>query len=236
MVDFPKLMKEEGTVTEVMESSLDQSYSLTHRKLNGLNGAVSNGPNQQVVVGLADANGPNGQLSRENFTEQAQSENHLFFASVSPTPTKDTNFIKSQGRGPKKTKIKQLAKGKENRTGVHPKAGMAAIIPRDVDMEIDRAEVGNKRRCRTPLMLILKNAKPTRRTKKRTMLFRFESMWLRDDRCSVVVTDAWERGRIGGKEWPLHHCLEECRASLAEWNKNSFGHVGKQNSELQKKL
>ncbi|XP_023881645.1 uncharacterized protein LOC111994021 [Quercus suber] len=85
-------------------------------------------------------------------------------------------------------------------------------------------------------MLILKNAKPTRRTKKRTMLFRFESMWLRDDRCSVVVTDAWERGRIGGKEWPLHHCLEECRASLAEWNKNSFGHVGKQNSELQKKL
>ncbi|KAK7854116.1 hypothetical protein CFP56_033416, partial [Quercus suber] len=123
-----------------MESSLDQSYSLTHRKLNGLNGAVSNGPNQQVVVGLADANGPNGQLSRENFTEQAQSENHLFFASVSPTPTKDTNFIKSQGRGPKKTKIKQLAKGKENRTGVHPKAGMAAIIPRDVDMEIDRAE------------------------------------------------------------------------------------------------
>ena len=35
---------------------------------------------------------------------------------------------------------------------VLPNSGMAAITTRDVDMEVDRVEVGNKRRCRTPLI------------------------------------------------------------------------------------
>nr|POF02120.1 hypothetical protein CFP56_71808 [Quercus suber] len=85
-------------------------------------------------------------------------------------------------------------------------------------------------------MLILKNTNPTGRQKKRAKLFRFESMWLRDERCSVVVFDDWERGRILGTDWPLLHCLEECRVSLTEWNKHSFGHVGKQIFDLQRKL
>ena len=59
-------------------------------------------------------------------------------------------------------------------------------------------------------------------------------MWLKDDRCSGVVNDAWERGRIIGNDWPLLQCMEECRASLTEWNKHSFGHVGKQITELQR--
>jgi len=59
-------------------------------------------------------------------------------------------------------------------------------------------------------MLVLKSAKPTGRRKRKTKLFRFESMWLRDKRCSKVVIDAWERGRILGMNWPLLHCLEEC--------------------------
>ncbi|XP_030939674.1 uncharacterized protein LOC115964516 [Quercus lobata] len=44
-------------------------------------------------------------------------------------------------------------------------------------------------------MLILKNEKPIGRRKKRTKLFRFESMWLRDERCFRLVTDAWEKGK-----------------------------------------
>ena len=39
-----------------------------------------------------------------------------------------------------------------------------------------------------------------------------------------------------GTNWPLLHCLEECRTSLIEWNKHSFGYAGKQITELQKKL
>ncbi|XP_023879438.1 uncharacterized protein LOC111991860 [Quercus suber] len=44
-------------------------------------------------------------------------------------------------------------------------------------------------------MLILKNAKPNGWRKKRKKLFRFESMWLRDEWCSGVVIDAWEKGK-----------------------------------------
>nr|POE57483.1 hypothetical protein CFP56_06550 [Quercus suber] len=51
-----------------------------------------------------------------------------------------------------------------------------------------------------------------------------------------VVNDAWERGRNMGTNWPLLHCLEECRTSLTKRNKHSFGHIGKQITELQKKL
>ena len=35
---------------------------------------------------------------------------------------------------------------------VLPNSGMVAITTQDVDMEVDRVEVGNKRRCRTPLI------------------------------------------------------------------------------------
>ena len=85
-------------------------------------------------------------------------------------------------------------------------------------------------------MLFLKSANPTGKRRKRAKLFRFKLMWLRDERCSEVVNDARERGRNMGTNWPLLYCLEECRTSLIEWNKHSFGHVGKQITELQKKL
>ena len=85
-------------------------------------------------------------------------------------------------------------------------------------------------------ILILKSANPARKRRKKSKLFRFESMWLRDEGCSGVVNDAWDRGRIRGTDWPLLHCLEECRTSLSKWNKHSFGHVGKQIAVLQKKL
>nr|XP_023887252.1 uncharacterized protein LOC111999356 [Quercus suber] len=85
-------------------------------------------------------------------------------------------------------------------------------------------------------ILILMSAKPMERRIKGKKPFRFESMWLRDERCSGVVNEAWEKGRIGGNDWPLLQCLEECRALLTEWNKHSFGHVGKQITVLQRKI
>ncbi|KAL4627161.1 hypothetical protein ACB092_05G147900 [Castanea dentata] len=85
-------------------------------------------------------------------------------------------------------------------------------------------------------MLVLKTDSTGQRNVRRPKLFRFESMWLRDDRCDEIVTMAWERGMHEGSEWPFSNCIEECHTSLVSWNKNTFGHVGRNISFLQKKL
>ena len=66
-------------------------------------------------------------------------------------------------------------------------------------------------------------------------MFRFESMWLKDEQCEEVVSEAWERGKSMGTQHLFTQCMEECR-SLSSWNKNTFGHVGRKISTLQKKL
>ena len=67
-------------------------------------------------------------------------------------------------------------------------------------------------------------------------MFRFESMWLKDEQCEEVVFEAWERGKNMGTQNLFKQCMEECRRSLSSWNKNKFGHVGQKISTLQKKL
>lgn len=67
-------------------------------------------------------------------------------------------------------------------------------------------------------------------------LFRFESMWLKDQRCEKVVKSAWEEGQATWSEYVLGNCLEKCQARLEAWNKTNFGHVGRQVVELQKRL
>ena len=85
-------------------------------------------------------------------------------------------------------------------------------------------------------ILVLKEYRPTRKQRKGSKVWRFESMWLGDERCNEVVHEAWERGRGKVSQWPLEVCIEECQASLKSWNMQSFGHVGKQVAELQRKL
>lgn len=85
-------------------------------------------------------------------------------------------------------------------------------------------------------ILVLKETSLPRQQRRQPRLFRFESMWLVDERCKNVVMEAWERGCIRNSQWPLEACLEECQTSLRDWNKNTFGHVGKQVTDLQKKL
>ena len=67
-------------------------------------------------------------------------------------------------------------------------------------------------------------------------MFRFESMWLKDEQCEEVVSEAWERGKNMGTQNLFTQCMEECRRSLSSWNKNKLGHVGQKISTLQKKL
>ena len=77
-----------------------------------------------------------------------------------------------------------------------------------------------------------------RRNKKRRYHkpFRFESMWLKNEKCEEVVQRAWEEGLLRNSAFPLDSCLESCRVCLEDWNKNEFGHVGQQIARLQKRL
>ncbi|KAL0001687.1 hypothetical protein SO802_015468 [Lithocarpus litseifolius] len=56
--------------------------------------------------------------------------------------------------------------------------------------------------------------------------FKFESMWLKSEKCEEVVQKAWDVGLMRGSAFPLTSCLESCRDSLDEWKKNDFGHGG----------
>ncbi|XP_075645895.1 uncharacterized protein LOC142617056 [Castanea sativa] len=81
------------------------------------------------------------------------------------------------------------------------------------------------------LNLIRKKLKPVQ-----TKIFRFEAMWLKDSSCEDVVNSAWEEGLHMGTEFPIESCLENFHAKLKVWNKNYFGHVGKNITRLQKHL
>ncbi|KAK9998773.1 hypothetical protein SO802_018376 [Lithocarpus litseifolius] len=85
-------------------------------------------------------------------------------------------------------------------------------------------------------MLVLKAPRARWRKHWRSKIFRFESMWLKDERCEEVVSEAWERGKNMGTQNLFTQCMDECRRSLSSWNKNTFGHVGQKISTLQEKL
>ncbi|XP_075675045.1 uncharacterized protein LOC142644284 [Castanea sativa] len=85
-------------------------------------------------------------------------------------------------------------------------------------------------------MLVLKVPQTRRRASRRSKMFRFESMWLKDEHCDEVVVEAWEKGKSMGTQHPFSQCIDECKRSLLAWNKNTFGHVGKKIAAFQKKL
>ncbi|PWA79435.1 hypothetical protein CTI12_AA200820 [Artemisia annua] len=72
--------------------------------------------------------------------------------------------------------------------------------------------------------------------RRRKKMFRFESMWLRDESFHNVVRDAWTSGLATGRESDPCSIVEECAARISEWNKNSFGHVQKSIRAKQKRL
>ena len=71
------------------------------------------------------------------------------------------------------------------------------------------------------------------RKMKAKKLFRFELIWLKDQRCEEIVKEAWEKGLIMAQEYVLNNYLEKCRSRLDTWNKLEFGHVGRKVAELQ---
>ena len=84
-----------------------------------------------------------------------------------------------------------------------------------------------------PLLLQLFSKKKRQKFKK---LFRFESMWLKDERCKDIVTEAWREGLCLASDFPILSCMESCRNKLEVWNMTDYGHVGKKIASLQKRL
>ncbi|KAL0011877.1 hypothetical protein SO802_006985, partial [Lithocarpus litseifolius] len=72
------------------------------------------------------------------------------------------------------------------------------------------------------------------RKRKHWKTFRFESMWLRDQRCEEVVKKAWEDGKMISTGDVLENCLGQCCVNLEAWNKREFGQVGRKIAKLQK--
>ena len=66
--------------------------------------------------------------------------------------------------------------------------------------------------------------------------FKFESIWLKESSCEEMVRSAWEEGVIASSGWELNSCLKICRDRLEAWNKDVFGHVGRNISDLQRRL
>ena len=76
----------------------------------------------------------------------------------------------------------------------------------------------------------------SKKRQKYKKIFRFESMWLKDERCEKVVLEAWEEGMCMASNFPIISCMETCRNKLEVWNANEYGHVGKKIACLQKRL
>ncbi|GJT53353.1 ribonuclease H [Tanacetum coccineum] len=74
------------------------------------------------------------------------------------------------------------------------------------------------------------------RVRKTEKMFRFESMWLRDESFHDVVRDAWTSGLARGRQSDPCSIVEEFSARISEWNKNSFGCVQKLIKSKQKRL
>ena len=66
--------------------------------------------------------------------------------------------------------------------------------------------------------------------------FRFVAVWLRDDRCSVVIEEAW-KGKVSGLEFiKLYKKLAASREALHKWNKEVFGRCQDRINFLLKKI
>ena len=61
-------------------------------------------------------------------------------------------------------------------------------------------------------------------------------MWIKDDRCERVVSEAWGDGLCMAYDYPVLSCKEECRSKLEVWNQTEYAHMGKKIAQLQKRL
>ena len=68
------------------------------------------------------------------------------------------------------------------------------------------------------------------KNKRARKIFRFEAMWLRDQRCEEVVQNVWEEEKLTSSGSMIGSFLEKCCTRLEAWNKMEFGHIGRRGS------
>ncbi|KAL0010115.1 hypothetical protein SO802_005223 [Lithocarpus litseifolius] len=75
-----------------------------------------------------------------------------------------------------------------------------------------------------PLLINLLSLDPS--PKKR--IFKFEEMWLLDERCAEMVEASWSSYSVGHRDSDILKRVEICGRDLAWWNHNIFGNVRKE--------
>uniref|UniRef100_A0A803LZT1 Endonuclease/exonuclease/phosphatase domain-containing protein n=1 Tax=Chenopodium quinoa TaxID=63459 RepID=A0A803LZT1_CHEQI len=67
-----------------------------------------------------------------------------------------------------------------------------------------------------PILLCVKEALNTPKKRKKKKLYRFEELWLRDENCSSIISEAWERGG------DLCSKIAFTSSKLSSWSKEKF--------------
>ena len=81
-----------------------------------------------------------------------------------------------------------------------------------------------------PLLLCMRGNVEVNNKRRRSRLFRFEEMWLRDEQCEDVVGSAWHGGvDLGSK-------LAQTASKLNVWGRSKFGDFLKELTECRKKM
>ncbi|KAL9663861.1 hypothetical protein QQ045_019254 [Rhodiola kirilowii] len=73
-----------------------------------------------------------------------------------------------------------------------------------------------------------------RKWRREYMLFKFEPMWIREENFGEVVTAAWKDS--GSRGTTFADRIKDCGMTLAKWNKEKFGKVGRRLKDLKMEL
>lgn len=73
----------------------------------------------------------------------------------------------------------------------------------------------------SPLLINLSNLDPPPQKK----IFRFEEMWLSDERCVEIVEASWSSFEYGTSDSEILNRIDRCGKDLSWWNRNIFLNV-----------
>lgn len=77
------------------------------------------------------------------------------------------------------------------------------------------------------IQVFWKSPKPSRKSRGREKLFRFEERWLHETTCNMVIREAWS-GTGGTSSSSVPGRIQQCNRSLSEWDRKHFGDIPKQ--------
>ncbi|XP_057790784.1 uncharacterized protein LOC131007889 [Salvia miltiorrhiza] len=70
----------------------------------------------------------------------------------------------------------------------------------------------------------------------RSKPFRYEAMWLKDERCKPFCNNLWQQGGLLESATDFKQKIEDMGVELKQWEKREFGHIRKRCKELREEL